>query len=95
MGCVVVFAVHGLPGHGHADPLARVPLTNHIAGDAHHEGAGACEGVQGAAWVDAVEVLPGSRSTPEATATGRGVSVDGPPVIPRPPRFLLHAAFLI
>jgi len=92
---VVVFAVHGLPGHGHADPLARVPLTNHIAGDAHHEGAGACEGVQGAAWVDAVEVLPGSRSTPEATAICQSGSVDRPPAISRPPRFLLHATLLI
>ncbi|MDP3767618.1 MAG: hypothetical protein Q8S13_06355 [Dehalococcoidia bacterium] len=72
-----------------------MPLTNHIAGDAHHESAGACEGVQGTTWVGAVEALPGAPNAAETTAAGRGGSVDRPLAIPRPPRFLLHAAFLI
>jgi hypothetical protein len=95
VGCVAVLALHGLAGHAHADSLAPVPLTSHVAGDAHHEGAGACEGAQGAAWMGAVEALPGAPSTPAVTAGSRSVSLDQPHEIPRPPRFLLHAALLI
>lgn len=95
MAGLAVLALHALGGHAHADLLVPVLLTNHIAGDAHHEGAGACESVQRVAQAGAAEALPTGQSVPEVTASSsRSGSLGRPLAIPRPPRFLLHAAFL-